>query len=112
MVRSRPDAVARTSRCAIADSNRPHCAGDALDIVDPIGRPQKTTIVNRPGLTKVLRHSTKLDATASAFASVRASIPVALATLSGVLPLTACGKLPPPVPAARDKVAQAKRVYP
>ena len=34
---------------------------DAIDIIDPMGRPQRTTIVNRPGLTKVLRESRKSE---------------------------------------------------
>ena len=39
---------------------------DAVQIMDAIGREQNTTIVNRPGLTKVLRYSTKPEARAAA----------------------------------------------
>jgi hypothetical protein len=39
---------------------------DAVDIADAIGRMQRTTIVNRPGLTKVLRDSKKPEAKAAA----------------------------------------------
>jgi hypothetical protein len=39
---------------------------DAVDIADAIGRVQRTTIVNRPGLTKVLRDSRKPEAKAAA----------------------------------------------
>jgi len=39
---------------------------DAVSLPDAIGRKQDTTIVNRPGLTKVLRYSRKLEAKAAA----------------------------------------------
>lgn len=39
---------------------------DAIGLADSMGRIQKTIIVNRPGLTKVLRHSTKPEARAAA----------------------------------------------
>jgi hypothetical protein len=44
---------------------------DGVDIADAIGRKQRTTIVNRPGLTKVLRYSTKPEAKARRACALR-----------------------------------------
>ena len=58
---------------AVGIGNAPHVASrlnddekDAIIINDSAGRPNRCTIVNRPGLTKVLRRSTKPEARAAA----------------------------------------------